>query len=300
MSSESDNISDRRSFYTEYNDAALRFFQSNPAYLDVGTFLRRALLSRHTLRTAGHPREAVLDVGSRFLPYLSVFRPQRSRRPATYIALDLVPLPKVRRLVGSAAIFVCADGSSLPFRSAAFDVVLCIETLEHMPDDRQALTELSRVLRPRGVAILSAPLANPFPLSVSWFAKRRYHSFPNDRPVGHLRRYTPQQLHLLCQTTGLHPGPVAFYGHLLAGYLSSLSHRLLSTAHDNTLRRLLRSGIKGLLLAELAAFRSIASADGVIILCSKSSDRFQDSSPQEAPMDSPRPTPAPTFHHVLG
>ena len=46
---------------------------------------------------------------------------------------------------------VCADGARLPFRGAAFDLVLCFAVLPHFEELAEALAELSRVLRPGGV-----------------------------------------------------------------------------------------------------------------------------------------------------
>jgi SAM-dependent methyltransferase len=46
----------------------------------------------------------------------------------------------------------------LPFRDGAFDALLCHHVLEHVPDDRAAMRELRRVLRPGGWAILQSPI----------------------------------------------------------------------------------------------------------------------------------------------
>jgi SAM-dependent methyltransferase len=51
------------------------------------------------------------------------------------------------------------DVVSLPFKDHEFDWIICCHVLEHVPDDRQALRELYRVLRPNGVAILQVPIA---------------------------------------------------------------------------------------------------------------------------------------------
>ena len=40
----------------------------------------------------------------------------------------------------------------------AFDVVLCSHVLEHVPEDRKAMREIFRVLKPGGFAILQVPL----------------------------------------------------------------------------------------------------------------------------------------------
>lgn len=51
-----------------------------------------------------------------------------------------------------------ADLAALPFADAAFDTVICSHVLEHIEDDRQAMRELARVLRPRGRAIIMVPV----------------------------------------------------------------------------------------------------------------------------------------------
>jgi len=59
------------------------------------------------------------------------------------------------------------DATRLPFKSARFDAVVCTGVLMHLPDQRQALKELCRVLRPGGRLIISANnLLSPFALPV--------------------------------------------------------------------------------------------------------------------------------------
>jgi len=52
------------------------------------------------------------------------------------------------------------DIQDMPFGNEAFDVVICNHVLEHVPDDRKAIQEIHRILRPDGFAILQVPL-NP-------------------------------------------------------------------------------------------------------------------------------------------
>jgi SAM-dependent methyltransferase len=52
---------------------------------------------------------------------------------------------------------VHADICALPFRAAEFDAIICNHVLEHVPDDRAAMLELRRILRPGGTAILMVP-----------------------------------------------------------------------------------------------------------------------------------------------
>lgn len=46
------------------------------------------------------------------------------------------------------------------YADASFDVVLCSHVLEHVPDDRRAMRELHRILRPDGFAIVMVPLVH--------------------------------------------------------------------------------------------------------------------------------------------
>jgi SAM-dependent methyltransferase len=67
----------------------------------------------------------------------------------TYVSADLnSPLAATR-----------LDVTNMPFRSMCFDAIICNHVLEHIPDDRRAMSELLRVLKPRGWAILQVPIS---------------------------------------------------------------------------------------------------------------------------------------------
>lgn len=53
------------------------------------------------------------------------------------------------------------DLQRLPFADASYDVVYASHVLEHVPDDRRAIAEIRRVLRPGGIAVLPVPVDNP-------------------------------------------------------------------------------------------------------------------------------------------
>ena len=49
------------------------------------------------------------------------------------------------------------DIQNINLRSDTFDLILCNHVLEHIPDDRKAMRELARILKPKGLAILTIP-----------------------------------------------------------------------------------------------------------------------------------------------
>lgn len=52
------------------------------------------------------------------------------------------------------------DLCALPYKDRMFDVILCIDVMEHIKDDVKAVRELFRVLKPEGKLILHVPNKN--------------------------------------------------------------------------------------------------------------------------------------------
>ena len=50
------------------------------------------------------------------------------------------------------------DVTDIKYGDNTFDAILCSHVLEHVPDDRRALSELHRVLKPRGWAVILVPI----------------------------------------------------------------------------------------------------------------------------------------------
>jgi hypothetical protein len=72
---------------------------------------------------------------------------------ANYITADIEsPLAKVKM-----------DIHNLPFGDNHFDAVLCNHVLEHVKNDIQAMSEVRRVLKPGGWAIMQVPFFAPVP-----------------------------------------------------------------------------------------------------------------------------------------
>jgi len=76
----------------------------------------------------------------------------RMFRAAAHVQYVSIDLSKARRPR------LRANLEQLAFRDASFDAIYCSHVLEHVPDDRQAMRELHRVLKPGGWAILQVPI----------------------------------------------------------------------------------------------------------------------------------------------
>jgi SAM-dependent methyltransferase len=110
----------------------------------------RLLYAFLTRRGGLEARKAVLHVA----PELTLFRHVFSRPGVDYHPADLTPeeypeIPGVERV----------DVTAIPYPDRTFDLILCNHVLEHVPDDRQAMRELRRVLKDDGVALLQVPLS---------------------------------------------------------------------------------------------------------------------------------------------
>jgi len=49
------------------------------------------------------------------------------------------------------------EATAMPFEDHMFDAVFCLDVLEHISDDKKALEEMERVLKPGGIMILFVP-----------------------------------------------------------------------------------------------------------------------------------------------
>ena len=53
--------------------------------------------------------------------------------------------------------FVHASALNLPYADSSVEQVLCIEVLEHFDDAGKVVSEISRVLKPNGLAVIATP-----------------------------------------------------------------------------------------------------------------------------------------------
>lgn len=89
------------------------------------------------------------------------------------------------------------DAADLPFADGSFDRIVASEVLEHLWDDRRAIAELVRVLRPGGRMAVTVPAR--WPERVNWALDHHYH----DIPGGHVRIYRQHELERALEDAGL-------------------------------------------------------------------------------------------------
>ena len=114
---------------------------SNPNWLILRR--RRQIFEAGLTRLPGNA-VSVLDVGGRLQPY----RPLLGWRTKSYVAVDrqMTPLVNIR-----------GTAEALPFQDEQFDLVICMEVFEYLPEPGLAVAEIERVLRKGDIFFLSAP-----------------------------------------------------------------------------------------------------------------------------------------------
>lgn len=104
--------------------------------------------------------------------------------------------------------------TALSFPNASFDYVSCSEVIEHIADDRRAVSELARVLKPGGTLLLSVPYN-------SAYNKKIYRRFGHERPG-----YSRKDLEALLAPHGITITHEWFYERLLGTVLFEIFNRV--------------------------------------------------------------------------
>jgi Methyltransferase domain len=110
---------------------------SHARHRGLAIFLRQALAARK-------PGGRVLH----FAPERGIASSLAANTAISYVTLDMAPH----------AVSVRGDITAIPFRTGAFDLIICCHVLEHLPHDAPALGEMARALAPGGQAIIMVPM----------------------------------------------------------------------------------------------------------------------------------------------
>ena len=90
----------------------------------------------------------------------------------------------------------------LPFQTGSFDLVTCLDVIEHIPDDERALAELWRVTAPGGHLLITVPAYQAL-----WSA--------HDSMNHHFRRYRAGTLRQLAEGTGWEVERATYFNSIL-------------------------------------------------------------------------------------
>src|SRR6187401_496073 len=108
---------------------------------------RRRYLDRDLGAESTLLRGRILEIGAGRAGRRGLFQPPTDGVTRwIYVDRDLTRSPHV-----------CGDVTRLPIRSAAFDLVICLEVLEYVWAPIVALNEMHRLLVPGGTLLLSTP-----------------------------------------------------------------------------------------------------------------------------------------------
>ena len=170
----------------------------------------------------------ILDVGCGLGMYVRKFRAFSQ----DVYGVDIDP-DKVAQASQDLPNIQVASGEELPFDSETFDVVLSHEVIEHVNDDRQALSEALRVLRTGGYLMLFAPNWL-YPFETHGFYWRGQYHFGNiplinylptalrQKLAPHVRAYSGRDLRRLLE--GL-PGRIEYHTQIYPGYDNIVTRR---------------------------------------------------------------------------
>lgn len=149
------------------------------------------------------PHKRCLEIGPGVKPKIPI-------RNNYFLDISPVVVDKLNRKGAIAEVANLKNG--LHFPDNFFDLVCAFELLEHVSNDEELLTEISRVLKKRGTCFLSFPINMKF-----------WNDF--DVAVGHVRRYDPDKLSQLFEKAGF---SIMKYATISAPWPSQFTGKLLS------------------------------------------------------------------------
>jgi SAM-dependent methyltransferase len=133
------------------------FLSRNPfeSPLTFGFFYREKMRAIHRVAPEA-PFQEILEVGGGRSGLTRLLYPR-----ARIANLDMEPsfadAPCNRQ---EGVRFVCGDATRLEFDSESFDAVTMFDVIEHVPNDKKAIAEALRVLKPGGYILVSVPNEN--------------------------------------------------------------------------------------------------------------------------------------------
>ena len=163
-------------------------------------------------------------------------------RGASYVGAD-VSRTAVATAVGAGLdVRLIEDPRRLPFAGASFDVVVCVEVLEHLFAPHEVAVEVHRVLRPGGTFVATVPNTAYWRRRMELLLLGRFHPMGDDQSRSqpwrdpHIRFFTPTSLREMLSSAGFESVTTSgFEGRLVRG--ESAAYRALERRFPSLLAR---------------------------------------------------------------
>ena len=184
-------MSSTKKFYNSYHQKNNLFYkvikQNNFTYFYLLEFLKKC-----NINITG---KKVLDVGCG-VGTLSLFFAQQKARFVVGVDVSnraISIADQARLSLGYKNVIF--RNSELKSTIGTFDIVLCSEVIEHIPNDLAFLETIAANLKPGGVLILTTPSLDNALFKIGYYTEF-------DAQVGHLRRYTHGSITQLLENAG--------------------------------------------------------------------------------------------------
>ena len=162
-----------------------RFYEEQATWAKFWASPRELILAENILSELPKNKLNVLEVGFGD-GYLS-FLMKRAGHKVVGIDISSARAKNASKNVSSVH-FILAEAKALPFPPETFDVVICAETLEHIPHFEKAIKEASSVLKSNGYYLVTVPFRD------DEFKVTCPHCLKTFHPDGHLNFFTEESL----------------------------------------------------------------------------------------------------------
>jgi len=139
----------------------------------------QSLMVRNIVENIAANASEILDVGARKSPYTKRLKGQvvlldKQTESDGYLGFTNQLADNLSRLHNREVVW--GDITAMPFGENSFDIVLCVEVIEHIKEDEKAISQIAKVLKDDGHAIFTTPNGT---------------IVPNVNPY-HIRHYSPK------------------------------------------------------------------------------------------------------------
>ena len=113
---------------------------------------------------------------------------------------------------------VCCSAEDLPFRNKIADYLISNAVLEHLPREKEAISEINRVCKDKSSLMITVPLKFRYLCPIFWLP-----TYIHDKKIGHLRKYDEKILKNKFSRFGYKIKKIYYPGHIEKALIVSLS-----------------------------------------------------------------------------